>query len=132
MSEFDVYEAAFAGDLVARIGDAAGVEHEVRGSKAARKKYDAIIEPLRTESVETIRGSNLISELQDVVRVSVRCQPGVIGVADPLMIFKHSSGKAENYRAEQFVVQRIEASDPEWTILEAARKSLAAIKQQGS
>ncbi len=130
MSEFDEYEAAFAGDLVARLGDAAGVEHEHRASKQ-RKKFDAIVEPLRTEENETVRGSNVVTEHMDLVRVSIKCPPGTVGIDDPLAIFKYMTSAA-NYNRERFVVRSVEGCDATWTIVEAWRKQLSSINQQGS
>lgn len=130
MSEFDVYEAAFAGDLVARLGDADGVEHEDRASKK-RTKYDAIVENLRTEPVETVRGNNIVTEHMDLVRASIKCPAGAVGIDDPLAIFKFTTSAA-NYLAERFVVRTVESSDAAWTIVEAWRKHLSSIKQQGS
>jgi len=130
MSEFDAYETAFAGDLAARLGDAAGVEHEIR-SRQTRTKYDAIVEPLRTERMETIVGNNERTEDRDLVRVSVRCPPGTLGISDPLAVFKYMT-TAANYQSERFVIRSIESVDGAWTVCEVWRKSLAELKQRSS
>lgn len=132
MSEFDAMESMFAGDLIqSGPGDVSAVEHEIRSSKK-RTLFDAVVEELRTEDVPTIRGGNEVSEHVDMVRVSVKCPPGAVGIGDPLAILKHMSASSANYLRERFVVRRVEAVGPTWTVVEAWRAHLAAVQQQGS
>lgn len=131
MSEFDAMESMFAGDLIASgPGDVAAVEHEHRISKQ-KKKFDAVVGRLRTESVETIRGSNVVTEHMDLVRLTISCPPGTIGINDPLAIFRYMT-TAANYNRERFVVRTVEAAGTTWTTVEAWRNHLASIERQGS
>lgn len=128
MSEFDLLQDDFAGELMRVHGDPEAVEFDTPGG---RKKFAAVVGRLRTERVVVADAFSEQLEDRQTCQISVECDPKLLWIGKPLVAFRYTDGDASVHEGQSFTVRSIDSYRDGWVTVQAWREYVAQMQRAG-